>query len=102
MGTLMKETPRIATPDRLRILSADLSLRCPGFAIIRYEAPRAHVEALWHLEDRSSSSHGKLLHGIYELLFSISEGVDVFVREKAFSRFPKETQAISKVVGIAD
>ena len=39
---------------------------------------------------------------IYELLCSISDGADVFVREKAFSRFPKETQAISKVVGIAD
>ena len=99
----MKEIVPMVMPERLRILCADLSLRCPGFAIILYESPRAHVEALWHLEDRSpSSSHGQLLHGIYELLCSISEGVDVFVREKAFSRFPKETQAISKVVGIAD
>ena len=26
----------------------------------------------------------------------------MFVRERAFSRFPRETQALSKVVGIAD
>ena len=99
----MKDTEQTATPDRLRIQCADLSLRCPGFDIIKLEASRASVEALWHLEDRSpTSSHGKLLSGIYGLLCAISDGIDVFVREKAFSRFPKETQAISKVVGIAD
>ena len=29
-------------------------------------------------------------------------GIDVFVREKGFSRFPHETQALFKVVGVAD
>ena len=29
-------------------------------------------------------------------------GVAVFVREKGFSRFPHETQALFKVVGVAD
>lgn len=99
----MKTTEQMAMPDRLRIQCADLSLRCPGFAIIKLEASKATVEALWHLENRSSNaSHGKLLNGIYEFLYTISDGIDVFVREKAFSRFSRETQALSKVVGIAD
>lgn len=99
----MNEIEQTDMPDSIRIFSADLSLRCPGFALIHSEAGRTRVEGLWHIEDRSSaSSHGKLLSGIYELLCSITEDVDIFVREKSFSRFAKETQAISKVVGIAD
>ena len=99
----MKETEQTDMPDSIRILSADLSLRCPGFALIRSEAGSTCVEGLWHIEDRSpTSTHGKLLSGIYELLCSITADVDIFVREKSFSRFAKETQAISKVVGIAD
>ena len=43
-----------------------------------------------------------MLHEILELLDKLSVGIDVFVREKGFSRFPNETQALFKVVGIAD
>jgi Holliday junction resolvasome RuvABC endonuclease subunit len=32
----------------------------------------------------------------------LSTGIDVFVREKGFSRFPHETQVLFKVMGIAD
>ena len=32
----------------------------------------------------------------------MSDGINVFVREKGFSRFPHETQALFKVVGVAD
>lgn len=39
---------------------------------------------------------------IYDLLCEWSENIDVFVREKGFSRFPHETQALFKVVGVAD
>ena len=99
----MNVIERMAMHEPIKLLAAELSLRCPGFAIIHSEGGKAVVEALYHVEDRSpASSHGKLLGGIYELLCTISEGIDVFVREKAFSRFAKETQAISKVVGIAD
>ena len=31
--SIMSKTELTATPDSLRILAADLSLRCPGFAI---------------------------------------------------------------------
>ncbi len=46
--------------------------------------------------------HGEALAHIYDLLMELSVGIDVFVRERAFSRFPNETQALSKVIGIAD
>ena len=32
----------------------------------------------------------------------MSDGINVFVREKGFSRFPHETQALFKVVGVPD
>lgn len=33
---------------------------------------------------------------------SLARNIDVFVRERAFSRFARETQTLNKVVGIAD
>ena len=61
------------------------------------------MECLCHLENRSpKATHGELPNGIYDLLTELSKDIDIFVRERAFSRFPHETQALSKVVGIAD
>ena len=56
-------------PDRMRILCADLSLRCPGFAILRYEDGKAAVEKLCHLDSRGSKAgHGEILSAIYDLM----------------------------------
>ena len=56
-----------------------------------------------HLNTRNSkASHGEILAAIYDLLCKLSMDIDIFVREKGFSRFPHETQALFKVVGIAD
>ena len=91
------------TGDTLRILCADLSLRCPGFAILRYENGKITVERLCHLNHRGQDCcHGEILAAIYDLIMELSADVAVFVREKGFSRFPHETQALFKVVGIAD
>lgn len=46
--------------------------------------------------------HGELLSGLHSHLVQLSESADVFVREKGFSRFARETQALYKVVGVAD
>lgn len=46
--------------------------------------------------------HGEILNGIYALLNELSADQMVFVREKGFSRFPHESQALFKVIGIAD
>ena len=50
----------------------------------------------------SKAGHGEILDAIYELLCELSADIDVFVREKGFYRFPHETQALFKVVGVAD
>ena len=64
----MSRTEPTASPESLRILAADLSLRCPGLAILRWEDDKASVERLCHLDHRNSrASHGELLSAIYEL-----------------------------------
>ena len=61
------------------------------------------MERLCHLSHRGQDCcHGEILAAIYDLITELSADVAVFVREKGFSRFPHETQALFKVVGIAD
>lgn len=42
------------------------------------------------------------MNAIYDRLLELSQGIDVFVRERAFFRFPHETQSLFKVVGLSD
>ena len=99
----MNVSGQMAMPERLRILAADLSLRCPGFAVLQYEGGKVSIGRLCHLDNRrSKAAYGEILCAIYDLIAELSSGIDVFVRERAFSRFPQETQALFKVVGIAD
>ena len=64
----MSRTEPTASPESLRILAADLSLRCPGLAILRWESGRVSVERLCHLDQHNSrASHGELLSAIYDL-----------------------------------
>jgi crossover junction endodeoxyribonuclease RuvC len=64
---------------------------------------RASVDRLLHLDSRASkSSHGELLADIFDLLTELAADATVFVRERGFSRFPHETQALYKVFGVAD
>ncbi len=61
------------------------------------------MERLCHLNNRGEKKcHGQILGEIYNLIIELAVDVAVFVREKGFSRFPHETQALFKVVGIAD
>lgn len=61
------------------------------------------VERLCHLNNRGEKKcHGQILAEIYDLITELAVDVAVFVREKGFSRFPHETQALFKVVGVAD
>ena len=58
-----------ATPDRLRILAADLSLRRPGFAVLQYEGGKVSIVRLCHLDNRKSrASHGEILSAICDLI----------------------------------
>ena len=81
-------------PKEIRILCADLSLRCPGFAVLIWDGKAIHVDSLSHLNTRGKNmTHGELLANIHAHLTRLSEESDIFVREKGFSRFAHETQA---------
>lgn len=57
------------THDPLRILAADLSLRCPGFAVLTYAEGIVTIEKRCHLNSRKTKAgHGETLTAIYELL----------------------------------
>lgn len=99
----MKETDLMDSPKPLRQLCADLSLRCPGFAIQKYNNGKVGVDRLCHVDNRSTrATHGEMQDMIYTQMTSLAPNIDVFVRERAFSRFARETQTLSKVVGISD
>lgn len=84
----------MAALNPIRILCADLSLRCPGFAVLIWDGKAIHVDSLSHLNTRGKDmTHGELLANIHAHLAKLSEDADVFVREKGFSRFSHETQA---------
>ncbi len=61
------------------------------------------MERLCHLNNHGEKKcHGQILAEIYAMITELAVDVAVFVREKGFSRFPHETQALFKVVGVAD
>ena len=65
----MNVSGQMAMPERLRILAADLSLRCPGFAVLQYEGGKISIERLCHLDNRRSrASHGEILAAICALI----------------------------------
>ena len=84
----------MAAHDPIRILCADLSLRCPGFAVLIWDGKAIRIESLSHLNTRGKDiSHGELLANIHAHMEKLSQKADLFVREKGFSRFAHETQA---------
>jgi len=71
--------------------------------VLQYSNGAASLEHILHINSRGKPvCHGQILSSIYETILSLSTDVDVFVRERAFARFSRETLALSKVVGIAD
>ena len=65
----MNVSGQMAMPERLRILAADLSLRCPGFAVLQYEGGKISIERVCHLDNRRSrTSHGEILAAICGLI----------------------------------
>ena len=65
----MNVSGQMAMPERLRILAADLSLRCPGFAVLQYEGGKISIERLCHLDNRRSrAGHGEILSALYNFI----------------------------------
>ena len=77
----MNVSGQMAMPERLRILAADLSLRCPGFAVLQYEGGKISIERLCHLDTRRSrASHGEILAAIPPVFGRIEDTPFLFNR----------------------
>lgn len=84
-------------------MAADLSLHRPGFALLAVQKDgTVRLLEKHHVKSTAGSVHGCTLEGIYGILAGLVARGDVLVRERAFTRFSRETQALFKVVGIAD
>lgn len=81
----------------------DLSLSSPGFAVIRINNKCELVEK-GHIKTNTKKSHGYRLKQIEKLLIQLRDKYEyeAVIRERGFSRFPKTTQTLFKVVGICD
>ena len=91
------------------IFCADPSMRAPGFALLQLsENGRIRVvETDFCDNSRRKDGHGMMLvatvNCMRPMVNKIPPGSRVtFVRERGFSRFPTETQALAKVAGVCD
>lgn len=90
------------------LVCCDLSMKSPGFGLLRQDAKSRSVSLIRKdvVSNRAAvnKAHGKILNEIGCVLsdFLAGKRVKVAVRERAFSRYNAETQAIHKVVGISE
>ena len=87
------------------LLSMDLSLSCPAFAVIKpINNKQIEVLHISSIKTNPKSTHGKRLTDIFNHMDSILKEyeVDTVIRERGFSRFQKATQTLFKVVGVSD
>ena len=91
--------------SKIRILSADLSLNCPGFCVAPVENNKFNIECVAHVNNKSAKlSHAEKLKRTKDALVGLCSVYDIdhVVRERGFSRFSATTQALFKVVGMSD
>ena len=90
----------------MTILGMDLSLNGSAFAIVEYleDIDRYHIVNTYLVDNRKAKTHGEKLYNIGQKLNEIlsNNEIDIFVREKGFTRFNKVTQALYKAVGLVD
>lgn len=90
-----------------RILSMDLSMSFPAFAIMDLVEDKVVIKEIRYCDNKKASklSHGERLHRIADVLRGIAKDypdIEVVVREKGFSRYANTTQTLFKVVGVSD
>lgn len=88
------------------ILSLDLSLNLPAFAVSKVEDGQIEVLEVGHVDNKKTKlTTAEKLERIYTALKDIFQKYgefDVVVREKGFSRFANTTQLLFRVVGVSD
>lgn len=101
-----KEQEHISFPDHFVVVSADLSLRRPGFCIVEIFDNTIHrVETSFVDNKMTHKPHGEILNEIYQALpFTYDSFMPVYyVREKGFIVKGAEAQMSKfKVVGVMD
>lgn len=108
--TLKKDEALPHIEGDFKLVSCDLSMRCPGFALLQYHSDTRSVSLIKKdVVDNSGSRnskkpHGKILNEIGSKLseFLAGNDISVAVRERAFARFNAETQTLNKVVGVSE
>ncbi|MDR7207623.1 crossover junction endodeoxyribonuclease RuvC [Priestia megaterium] len=84
------------------ILSLDLSLACPAFAVLKVTDGKVKVIEVSHVKTKAKDSTGQRLFIIANHLQDILDRYefDAYVMEKGFSKFPVATQQLQRVVGV--
>lgn len=92
------------------IVGCDLSMRCPGFCLIKYHEATRSIELLEkdicsHRSVRENNKpHGDILSDIGTMFgeFLKRKGIAVVVKERTISRFAQDTLVLGKVTGVAE
>lgn len=88
-----------------KLLALDLSLSCPGYAVLEIVQGRPKLIEKGHIKTTKKKGYGGRLAEVADLLegiFSRHPDIEAVVRERGFSRFAVETQSIFRVVGVSD
>ncbi len=83
----------------------DLSLTSPAFGVVTVKAGKIIDVEVSSVKTDSKHSMGYRLVQIYNHMQKIHEDhpdINILVREKGFSRFPKVTQSLFRVVAVSD
>lgn len=95
-------------PNEFLVLGADLSLRCPAFMTIKFNKETQEILVVEKMvvnnKNYPRKKRGEILCEIATEIvrFAYNNEILAFVREKGFSRFSTETQALFGVVGVSD
>jgi crossover junction endodeoxyribonuclease RuvC len=88
-----------------KILALDLSLSCPGYAVLELKRGTPRLVEKGHKKTTTKKGNGGRLEEIADLLdtiFKRHDDIEAVVRERGFSRFPSVTQSLFRVVGVSD
>ena len=105
---IKKNKPMGDIQGDFNIVACDLSLRCPGFALIHYDSSTRQASVLRKscVKNRAPNRkcHGQILCEIKNEFakYTSAPDVKVFIRERAFARYNYEVIVLNKVVGITD
>lgn len=107
---LKKKPPLPHIDGDFILISCDLSLRCPGFAKLKYIAETRSIEILdvfsvpQKLPYKKARTYGEQIDEIAKTFGSLmtSFGTSVYVRERAVATYHQETFMLQRVAGILD